>query len=166
MNTDTIQLRIKQDESYRKIFDEFCEKVELLKDINEGEKPLVIGNILQRDECMPILSPIYRFFNNQNSKTLTNFIEHEFSRYMNLLDKLLDESNHNYLTYDLLQDTDLFNQQIAVGLIRFKHTYIECKELNYLLDSILLTFHDFHEMKQVYVKNISNMGKKRRGSEG
>ena len=93
MNITTNHPSFKEDESYRKIFDEFCERVDLLKDINDNEKPLVIGNILQRDECMPLLSPIYRFFNNQNSKTLTSFIEQEFSRYMNLLDKLLDNSN-------------------------------------------------------------------------
>ena len=166
MNITTNHPSFKEDESYRKIFDEFCERVDLLKDINDNEKPLVIGNILQRDECMPLLSPIYRFFNNQNSKTLTSFIEQEFSRYMNLLDKLLDKSNHNYFTYDLLQDTDLFNQHVAVGLIRLKITYIECKEINYLIDSILLTFHDFHDMKQTYVKTISTVKKKRRDSEG
>ena len=165
MNIQTIRQPFQKEEKDRLFFNEFCEKVELLKYINDGEEPLVIGNILQRDECMPLLSPIYRFFNNQNSKTLTSFIEKEFCNYMKLLDNLLDESKYSYYTYDLLQDSDLFNQEIAIGLIKLKHTYKDCKEIDYNINSILLTFHDFQEMKQAYVKNISNMRKKRRGSE-
>ena len=165
MNIQTIRQPFQQEEKDRIFFNEFCERVELLKSINDGEEPLVIGNILQRDDCMPLLSPIYRFFNNQNSKTLGQFIDKEFSLYMKLLDNLLDESKFNYFTYDLLQDSDLFNQDIALGLIKLKHTYSGCKEINYKIDSILLTFHDFQEIKQTYLRNISNMRKKRRGSE-
>ena len=165
MDIQPIRQPFQQDETDRLFFNEFCEKVDLLKVIENDEEPLVIGNILQRDDCMPLLSPIYRFFNNQNSKTLGHFIEKEFSCYMKLLDTLLDESKYNYFTYDLLQDSDLFNQNIAVGLIRLKHTYKKCKEINYTIDSILLTFHDFQEIKYTYLTNISNMRKKRRGSE-
>ena len=38
MNITTNHPSFKEDESYRKIFDEFCERVDLLKDINDNEK--------------------------------------------------------------------------------------------------------------------------------
>ena len=162
--TNTNQLFI-QPENNRVFFDQFVENIALLQNIENDEYPIIINNSLCRNECMPLLRPIYNFFTNQNITTLFHFLDTQFTGYMKLLDNLLNENNYNKYTYDLLQDCDLFNQSIAIGLIKLKTTYREEKEFNFKIDSILLTFHDFQGMKQSFLQSISKMSKNNKSHE-
>ena len=154
-----------QPEKNRVFFDRFVENIDLLQNIEIDEYPIIINNSLCRNECMPLLQPIYTFFTNQNITTLFHFLDTQFTGYMKLLDNLLNENNYNKYTYELLQDCDLFNQSIAVGLIKLKTTYKHEKEFNFKIDSILLTFYDFHGMKQTFLQSISRMSKTIRSHE-
>jgi hypothetical protein len=157
MNIEVIYHTFKQPERNRDFFHKFCENIEILKYIEDGEKPIIVNNSLQRNECLSILQPIYNFFMNQNSKTMFEYLDSQFMIYMRLLDNILNIDNRNEYTYDLIQDCDIFNQEIAQGLIRLKKTYSGSKELNIKIDSILLTFYDFQEMKLNYMRNLSQI---------
>ena len=151
-----------QPEQNRLFFDQFVENMDFLQYIKEEEYPIVVNNSLQSNECMPLLQPIYNFFTNQNVTTLFHFFDNQFTNYMKLLDNLLNVKNYNIYTYDLLNDCDLFNQHIAIGIIRLKATYKDEKEFNFKMDSILFTFHDFHGMKQSFLQSIPRIPKNNR----
>ncbi len=160
MNLDMIYHKLKQPEKDREFFNKFCSKMELLKTLEEGEVPIIIDNCLHKNECVHFFQPIYNFFMNQNSTTIFNFLDSQFMIYMKLLDNILNVDNVNEHTYDLLQDCDLFNQEISHGLIKLKNTFVDNKEINNKINSILLTFYDFQEMKVNYIRNMPNKTKK------
>ena len=143
----------------RHFLETYWESVDLLKYIKINEEPCVINNSLQLYDCLPIFEPIYRFFTNQNKYTLFKFLDSKFKFYFKLLDNLLDKQNYTKSTYELIQDTNLFNLSITEGLLILKQTYSTYEDMQFIIDSILFTFRDFNEMKQQYLKTLPKVTK-------
>jgi hypothetical protein len=142
-----------------KDFIEIKNKITVFKSMEKGDKLMkdLSDNSYWKCENNKY-QQITRWWYNEDREKTMSYLDYEFKLFAQLLDKILYNLKDKHLLkyYTLALDIVKYINDIIPGLYSLKETYVDYKEIQDKVDSIITTFIDYKDQIEEYKNKEHN----------